>query len=353
MGIRDELKSAVLQLNDNSLRPNHFEELALEIFRFQASSNFTYKEYLSFLRVNPLLINRLDKIPFLPIQFFKHHKIITDAAPTQMVFESSGTTGDITSKHFVSDLPFYEYLSQKIFEQFYGPLNDFHILALLPSYLERNNSSLVYMVQSFIYRTFSRESGFYLKNTSELLQKLRQLSNQNSKRKVLLIGVTFALLDLAESGEDLSCTTSLKDRLVVMETGGMKGRRKELLREEVHEILTGAFGVEKIHSEYGMTELLSQGYSKGDGVFELPKTMKVLLREINDPFKIIPTFNMPSLINKEIVRGGINVVDLANIDSCSFIETQDLGAYNTDSQSFSIIGRFDNSDVRGCNLMVV
>ncbi len=351
MGIRDELKSAVLQLNDNSIRPNHFEELALEVFRFQSSSNFTYKEYLRYLNVNPLKINRLEKIPFLPIQFFKHHKIISDAAPTQMIFESSGTTGSTTSKHYVSDLPFYEYVSQKIFEQFYGSLTDYHILALLPSYLERNNSSLVYMVQSFIYRTFSRESGFYLNNTNELLEKLRQL--QHSTRKVLIIGVTFALLDLAESEEDLSVIKNLQDRLIVMETGGMKGRRKELLREEVHQVLTNAFGVEKIHSEYGMTELLSQGYSRGDGIFELPKTMKILLREINDPFKIISTLKGISQKEINIVRGGINVIDLANIDSCSFIETQDLGAYNIDSQSFNIIGRFDNSDIRGCNLMVV
>lgn len=354
MGIRDELKSAVLQLNDNFLRPNYFEELALEVFRFQAIQNPVYNKYLNFLRVNPLEINRLDKIPFLPIQFFKHHRVTADNAPTQMIFESSGTTGDTTSKHFVSDLPFYEYISQKIFEQFYGPLTDYHIIALLPSYLERNNSSLVYMVQNFIYRTYSRESGFYLNNITELLEKLRQLSdNQQSNRKVLIIGVTFALLDLAESSENLAFIHKLKDKLVVMETGGMKGRRKELLREEVHEILTNAFGIEKIHSEYGMTELLSQGYSKGDGIFDLPRTMKVLLREINDPFKIIPTFSMPSFAERSIVRGGINVVDLANIDSCSFIETQDLGAYNTGNQSFSIIGRFDNSDIRGCNLMVV
>ena len=353
MSIRDELKSAVIQLGDTSVRPHDFEELALEIFRFQAATNFTYKEYLGLLNINTTKVTRLEKIPFLPIQFFKHHKIVSDAAPTQIVFESSGTTGDTTSKHLVSDLPFYEYISQRIFEQFYGSLSEFHILALLPSYLERNNSSLVYMVQSFIYRTYSRESGFYLKNTSELVQQLRQLSNQNSRRKVLLIGVTFALLDLAESGEDLSFMHNLKDRLIVMETGGMKGRRKELLREEVHKILTSAFGIEKIHSEYGMTELLSQGYSKGDGIFELPQTMKVLLREINDPFKIIPTINLPALGSKSIVRGGINVVDLANIDSCCFIETQDLGAYNTENQLFSIIGRFDNSDIRGCNLMVV
>lgn len=353
MSIRDQLKSAVLQLSDASVRPHDFEELALEIFRFQASTNYTYKEYLSFLNVNPTQVSRLEKIPFLPIQFFKHHKIVSDAAPTQVIFESSGTTGDTTSKHLVSDLPFYEYISQRIFEQFYGSLSEFHILALLPSYLERNNSSLVYMVQSFIYRTYSRESGFYLKNTSELIEQLRQLSNQNSKRKVLLIGVTFALLDLAESGEDLSFMEKLKDRLIVMETGGMKGRRKELLREEVHEILTSAFGIEKIHSEYGMTELLSQGYSKGDGIFELPQTMRVLLREINDPFKIISTVNYTNRSERELIRGGINVVDLANIDSCCFIETQDLGAYNTENQSFSIIGRFDNSDVRGCNLMVI
>ncbi|AFK02758.1 acyl-protein synthetase [Emticicia oligotrophica DSM 17448] len=351
MGIRDELKSAVLQLNDSSVRPHDFEELALEIFRFQAATNYTYKEYLAYLRVNPQQVSRIEKIPFLPIQFFKHHKIVSEGAPTQIIFESSGTTGDTTSKHLVSDLPFYEYISQRIFEQFYGPLNEFHILALLPSYLERNNSSLVYMVQSFIYRTYSRESGFYLKNTQELLQQLRLLSKQQSKRKVLLIGVTFALLDLAESGEDLSCMKDLKKRLIVMETGGMKGRRKELLREEVHEILTSAFGIEKIHSEYGMTELLSQGYSKGDGIFELPNTMRVLLREINDPFKIISTVNYSQKNEKTLIRGGINVIDLANIDSCCFIETQDLGAYNTENQSFSIIGRFDNSDIRGCNLM--
>jgi phenylacetate-coenzyme A ligase PaaK-like adenylate-forming protein len=354
MGIRDELKSAVLQLNSHSLRPNDFEELALEVFRFQATHNPIYNKYLAFLRINPLEIKRLDKIPFLPIQFFKHHKIIADNAPTQIIFESSGTTGEATSKHLVSDLPFYEYVSQKIFEQFYGPLTDYHILALLPSYLERNNSSLVYMVQSFIYRSFSRESGFYLNNTHELLEKLRQIAdNQHTNRKILLIGVTFALLDLAESGENLSFMHALKDRLVVMETGGMKGRRKELLREEVHKILTTAFGVEKIHSEYGMTELLSQGYSKGDGVFELPKTMKILLREINDPFKIISTLNVSSLNKRKSIRGGINVIDLANIDSCSFIETQDLGAYNVDNQLFSVIGRFDNSDIRGCNLMVI
>jgi hypothetical protein len=354
MGIRDELKSAVLQINDNSQNPHTFEELALEIFRFQAFANPVYKEYLGFLRIDPQKINRLEKIPFLPIQFFKHHKIITDNAPTQMVFESSGTTRQNTSKHYVSDLPFYEHISQKIFEQFYGPITDYHILALLPSYLERNNSSLVYMVQSFIYRSYSRESGFYLDDTADLLKRLRQLSeNAQTHRKVLLIGVTFALLDLVEHEKDLDFLSGFNDRLIVMETGGMKGRRKELLREEVHEILTSHLPVQRIHSEYGMTELLSQGYSKGDGVFQLPETMKILLREINDPFKIISTQFRSDIAEETTIRGGINVIDLANIDSCSFIETQDLGAWQVNSQQFSVIGRFDNSDIRGCNLLVI
>lgn len=349
MTIRDELKSAVLQL-DNAY---DFDDLALEVFRFQAEMNPVYNEYLRNLRVNPQTINRIDKIPFLPIQFFKYHKVISENAPTQMIFESSGTTErQLTSKHFVSDLPFYEFISHKIFEQFYGHLTDYHILALLPSYLERTNSSLVYMVQSFNYRTFSLESGFYLNNTHELVEKLQTLTKkQESHRKVLLIGVTFGLLDLAESGYDLSFLKEFSEKLIVMETGGMKGRRKELLREEVHEILTKAFYVDKIHSEYGMTELLSQGYSKGDGIFELPNTMRIFLREINDPFKLLPTYRTNYPFTENSSRGGINVIDLANIDSCSFIETQDLGQM-VDNQTFKVIGRFDNSDVRGCNLMI-
>ncbi len=346
MTIRDELKSAVLQLNTPSVTPNAFEELSLEVFRFQASTNEIYKEYLSYLGIRTHEVNRLEKIPFLPIQFFKNHRILSDDAIPQITFESSGTTGSTPSKHLVSDLPFYEYLSQKIFEQFYGPLTDFHILALLPSYLERNNSSLVYMVQNFIYRSYSQESGFYLNNTTELVQKLKKLASTN--RKILLIGVTFALLDLAESEEDLSFLEQIKDKLIIMETGGMKGRRKELLREEVHQILRQSLYVSHIHSEYGMTELLSQGYSRGEGIFEAPSSMKILLRDTNDPFKIL---NL-SQRNKQQIRGGINVVDLGNIDSCSFIETQDLGAIDTQDHSFKVIGRFDNSDIRGCNLML-
>ncbi len=349
MNLRDELKSAVLHICTHKTDAYTFDELALEIFHFQATQNPIYRQYLSYLRINPQKINRIDKIPFLPIQFFKNHRIVSDNAPTQLIFESSGTTGQITSKHHISDLPFYELISQQIFEQFYGFLSEYHILALLPSYLERNNSSLVYMVQSFIYKSYSQQSGFYLNNTNELVEKLEQIvDNKQDKRKILLIGVTFGLLDLVESNFDFSFLQNQKDRLIVMETGGMKGRRKELLREEVHKILTERLFVNQIHSEYGMTELLSQGYSKGEGVFELPSTMKIVLRDINDPFSTPKT----TFESKISARGGINVIDLANIDSCCFIETQDLGN-QIDNNHFSIIGRFDNSDIRGCNLMVI
>lgn len=350
MLINNEFKSAVLQL-----KSQNFEDLALEIFNYQASQNPTYRSYLQHLHVKVSSIKRADKIPCMPIQFFKKHAVVSGNVPTQMVFESSGTTGDVTSKHFMSDLPFYETISQKIFEDFYGPLTDFHILALLPSYLERNTSSLVYMVQSFIYRSYSQESGFYLKNTKQLLRRLKELlTNKQDTRKILLIGVTFALLDLAESEADLSFIAENAHRLVVMETGGMKGRRKELLREEVHEILTKAFGINKIHSEYGMTELTSQGYSKGDGVFELPANMRIYLREVNDPFSYLPSFSVgDGYVAERGKTGGINVIDLANIDSCCFIETQDLGNFMPNYQAFKIAGRFDNSDIRGCNLMVL
>jgi hypothetical protein len=231
----------------------------------------------------------------------------------------------------MSDLPHYERVAKHIFEAFYGPLEEWTILALLPSYLERNNSSLVYMVNGFLKHA-GPESGFYLRNTEALLQKVAQLKGQ----KILLIGVTFALLDLAEAGNaDLS-------GCVVMETGGMKGRRKEMLREELHEVLTQAFGVATIHSEYGMTELTSQGYSKGGGLFDLPPWMRVQLRDINDPF---------SPEHRPARPGGVNVIDLANIDTCCFIETQDLGRMQ--GAQLEILGRFDYADIRGCNLMVI
>lgn len=351
MNIKDELKAAVISLSEND---RNFEPLALEIFKFQAEQNPVYKAYLKNLGIKPSKVSHLEKIPCLPISFFKTHAVISGTSTIQHTFESSGTTGDVSSKHHIADLPFYEYLSAKTFEAFYGPLNDYHILALLPNYLERNNSSLVYMVQSFIYKSFSTDSGFYLDNIEELAQKLEQLVNQKeSKKKVLLLGVTFALLDLVEQ-----YTQHVKkpENLLIMETGGMKGKRKELLREEVHKLLSTGFNVEKIHSEYGMTELLSQAYSKGDGWFKPSATMKILLREVNDPFVYLPSFklgNQTAAKRNYRKTGGINVIDLANIDSCCFIETQDLGNFSEDYQEFKVLGRFDNSDVRGCNLMTI
>ncbi len=348
MNLKDELKSAVLSLDNH---PLSFEKLAMEIFRYQAKENPIYQSYLKNLRIDLSKIDRIQKIPFLPISFFKNHPVISGNVATQHIFESSGTTGQITSRHYIHDLPFYEFLSLKTFEKAYGPVTDYHILALLPGYLERSNSSLVYMVQSFIYKSYSTESGFYLKNTRELKNKLHELLMEGN-RKILLIGVTFALLDLAAENK-LPLTDT--DKLIVMETGGMKGRRREMLREEVHSELKRTFGVKEIHSEYGMTELLSQAYSKGEGFFDMPATMRILLREVNDPFSYLPSFplgNEDPEQRKYGKTGGINVIDLANVDSCSFIETQDLGSFSEDYSQFRILGRFDNSDVRGCNLMV-
>ncbi|MFT4033162.1 MAG: acyl transferase [Siphonobacter sp.] len=323
-----------------AVQPNTFTDLALEIFQYQATQNPVYQSYLSHLKIKPESIREFLEIPFLPIEFFKSHSILTGPVEPKVTFASSGTTGQVTSQHLVADPDFYDAISEQIFKEFYGPLNQFHILALLPSYLERSNSSLVHMVRHFIIKTQSDYSGFYLHNTTDLLEQLRYL-RAHSTRKVLLIGVTFALLDLAEQ-TDLSFLEGFEN-LIIMETGGMKGRRRELLREELHEILTRAYHVPAIHSEYGMTELLSQGYSFGEGIFQLPPSMQLIIRDVNDPF----TYWQPGSRK----AGGINVIDLANIDSCSFIETKDLGNY-TEAGTFRVLGRFDNSDIRGCNLMV-
>jgi hypothetical protein len=350
--IRNTLRQQIIEL-----KPEGFTDLALQIFRFQASHNPVYSQYLSNLKTDITQVRQLTEIPFLPIQFFKHHPIETSQLPAPVVtFESSGTTQTkelrstgaeiVTSRHSLFDETLYTSVSTRIFEQQYGPLNNYHILALLPSYLERNNSSLVYMLDHFIKTTDSDYSGFYLNNTAEMLERLRYLSANPDGRKILLMGVTFALLDLAESGADLSFLPDMKE-MTIMDTGGMKGRRKELLREEVHDILTSRFVAESIHSEYGMTELLSQGYSTGEGVFTPGYTMQVLLRDVNDPFSVYD-HNLASS-----KTGGINVIDLANIDTCSFIETQDLGRFGTEPHSFYVMGRFDNSDIRGCNLMVL
>lgn len=331
-----QLKASVLTVNSEN-----FDALALDIFRFQAQNNITYAKYLKNLQVDVSTLQSIQDIPFLPIEFFKTQSILTGDIEPKVIFESSGTTGQNTSRHLVADPAFYLQIAEQIFEKFYGKLSDFTILALLPSYLERNNSSLVYMVEHFIQQSKSPDSGFYLNNYQELGATMQRISTENPDKKILLIGVTFGLLDFAEAGLNLSFLQDFNN-LIVMETGGMKGRRKELLREEVHEILTKAFVVDKIHSEYGMTELLSQGYSLGEGIFDLPASMKILLRDVNDPFNV-----------KNQSRGGINVIDLANVDSCSFIETKDLGSFVTGNQQFSVLGRFDNSDIRGCNLMIM
>jgi hypothetical protein len=336
------ISSAFLKNKVLHVTPETFDALALEIFHYQAQNNPVYQAYLTHLKRDIQSISRIEEIPFLPIEFFKTQEVLSGQVVAETIFESSGTTGQTTSRHLVADPAFYLQIAEQIFERFYGKLHDFQVLALLPSYLERSNSSLVYMVEHFIRQSGSEQSGFYLHNYEELITALRDAMANPAIKKVLLMGVTFGLLDFAELGYDLSFLTN-SDKLIVMETGGMKGRRKELLREEVHAILTEAFHVNAIHSEYGMTELLSQGYSYGKGVFDLPPSMKILLRDVNDPFSLVPTGGR---------SGGINVIDLANIDSCAFIETKDLGTFIPNSQQFSVLGRFDNSDVRGCNLMV-
>ena len=313
---------------------NEFEQFALEIFQFQAQHNTVYKEFLFHLKTDVLAIKTLKDIPFLPIQFFKTHQIVSSQQPIQKTFLSSGTTGMQQSKHLVTDVAIYEESFRKGFEYFYGNVEEYTILALLPSYLERDGSSLIYMVDDLIRQSKKPKSGFYLNNLEELARNLVELDEKGEK--VLLIGVSFALLDLVEA-----YNFELKNT-IIMETGGMKGRRKELIREELHAILCDGFGVEKIHSEYGMTELLSQGYSKGVGIFECPPWMKILTRDTEDALTILP----------EGKSGGINVIDLANINSCSFIATQDLGKTYSNN-TFEVLGRFDNSDIRGCNLLLL
>ncbi|MCF6181832.1 acyl transferase [Lutibacter sp.] len=314
---------------------NHvdFEKVSVEIFQFQATHNLVYKSFLNYLKIDIKNVKKLSQIPFLPIQFFKSHKILSSKNNVTEVFLSSGTTGMQQSKHYVTDIELYEQSFKKGFEYFYGNIANYTVLALLPSYLEREGSSLIYMVNALIKDSKKKESGFYLHNLKELATKLKNLDKVNEK--VLLIGVSYALLDLIEFQK-----FKLKNT-VIMETGGMKGRRKEMIREELHQILREGFGVKTIHSEYGMTELLSQAYSKGNGIFECPPWMKILIRDTEDALTLLPKGK----------SGGINVIDLANINSCSFIATQDLGKIHPNN-TFEVLGRFDNSDIRGCNLMV-
>lgn len=311
-----------------------FEKIALKVFRFQYEKNLVYQEFCAFLKTDVSKVKTLQQIPFLPIQFFKSHEVVSNSNQIQQTFTSSGTTGAITSKHLVTDVSLYEQSYRKGFSQFYGNIKDYVVLALLPSYLERKGSSLIYMVEDLINSTKNPESGFYLHNHDELIQKLIHLDNAG--QNVILIGVTYALLDLIEHQK-----FNLKNT-IIMETGGMKGKRKEMIREELHLKLCAGFGVKVIHSEYGMTELLSQAYSLGNGVFECPSWMQILIRDTEDALTYVT----------DEKTGGINVIDLANINSCSFIATQDLGKKNPNN-SFEVLGRFDNSDIRGCNLMVI
>jgi len=315
-----------------------FEKIALKVFRFQYENNLVYREFCDFLKTDVQKVKSLEQIPFLPIQFFKSHQVVSNDSgalgPIQEIFTSSGTTGMVTSKHFVTDVSLYEESYRQGFSQFYGNIEDYVVLALLPSYLEREGSSLIYMVEDLIQMTNNPESGFYLHNHKELIEKMTRLDN--SGQNVILIGVTYALLDLIEKHPFQLQNT------IIMETGGMKGKRKEMIREELHEQLCQGFGVTAIHSEYGMTELLSQAYSLGNGLFECSSWMQILVRDTEDALTYVSAGK----------TGGINVIDLANINSCSFIATQDLGKKNPNN-SFEVLGRFDNSDIRGCNLMVI
>lgn len=311
-----------------------FEQKCLSVFRQQARQNPTYREFIRLLGRSPEQVRKIRDIPFLPIEFFKTRRVLSSTDEVEATFTSSGTTGSVPSRHLVTDLSLYEQSFRRGFELFYGSPRKYIILALLPSYLEREGSSLVYMADSLIRSSGSEESGFYLSELEELAGKLEEL--EESGRTVLLLGVSYALLDLA------SLRRFRLKNTIVMETGGMKGRRKEMVREELHNELKKGFGVSEIHSEYGMTELLSQAYSKGEGLFRCPPWMKVLIRDPEDPLSYLDTGR----------TGGVNIIDLANLNSCSFIATQDLGR-TSETGGFEIVGRFDHSDIRGCNLMAV
>ncbi|CAN5404959.1 acyltransferase [soil metagenome] len=314
----------------------NFNRVALDIFQFQYQHNQVYQQFCNALHVNPASITEINQIPFLPVAFFKTHTITTSLFEPAAIFESSGTTQTINSKHFVKDIVLYEESFNAAFRLFYGDPKDWCIIALLPSYLERNNSSLVMMADKLIEQSAHPQSGFYLHDLEKLNDTIARLESQ--QQKTLLLGVTFALLDFAEQYPmHLQYTT-------IMETGGMKGRRKEMTRQEVHDILCSSFKVGVIHSEYGMTELLSQAYSAGHGIFSCPPWMKVLVREEDDPLTVLSA-------NKEnMVSGAVNAIDLANIYSCSFIATDDAAKLYPD-ESFEILGRLDHSDIRGCSLL--
>jgi len=310
-----------------------FDQLALEIFDYQVRNCEVYARFVQNLGIDIRKIKNPDSIPYLPIEFFKSHIINCSKSEPDIIFSSSGTTGQIQSRHYVKDIEFYIQSYRTAFNLFYGDISKYTILALLPTYLEREGSSLIYMVNDLIGSSQNPKSGYFLDNHDILKRTLEQL--KTSKTPTILIGVTYALMDFAENN-------SIEfPELIVMETGGMKGKRREILRTELHEVLCEGFGVPLIHSEYGMTELLSQAYSKGSGIFQTPPWMKIKIRDTNDPLTLLGFES----------SGGLNIIDLANVHSCSFIATQDLGKCYPDG-SFEVLGRFDHSDIRGCNLLV-
>jgi len=320
----------IFRINDRET----FRAAALEVFNYQTKHTPVYREYLSTLRADPSRVKEPEEIPFLPVEFFKSHRVLEEGKEPEVAFESSGTTGTAPSRHFVADAGLYGESFMRGFRHLYGDPEQYCILALLPSYLERKSSSLVYMMDHLIRHSAHPDSGFYLDQFAALSEILH--ARNRDKHPTLLVGVSFALLDLAERHP-----LRLGRNVTVMETGGMKGRRREMVRSELHRRLKEAFGLSSIHSEYGMTEMLSQAYSKGEGLFYAPPWMKILIRDPNDPFSLLPPGQ----------SGGINVMDLANVHSCSFIATGDLGKIHEDG-SFEVLGRYDSSDIRGCNLLV-
>ncbi len=309
-----------------------FELRAIELFHLQYEHNLIYRKFVDTLGIHTDQIISVDKIPFLPVSFFKNHKVVSGTKPTQLIFESSGTTDQFRSKHHVPDSVIYKESILRSFRIFFGEPADYAFVALLPGYNKRQNVSLIYMVDQLITWSEHPLSGYY-NSHDDLIKALNE--TEHLKQKTILIGVTYALLDLIEK------KSFHLEHTMVMVTGGMKGKREEITREELHEILCKGFGVEKIYSEYGMTELLSQAYSKGDGIFRSPEWMRVLIRDIYDPFSFLENGK----------SGGVNIIDFANLNSCAFIATDDIGKMNADG-SFEIQGRLDGAEIRGCNQMI-
>jgi len=323
-----------LVLKNNNISKNNFDAIALKTFRFQAENCTVYKKYLTLLNINQERVNNIKEIPFLPISFFKSHKIKSFKGKSDIVFSSSGTTGLNTSKHYVKDKSIYIKNSLNAFVNFYGNPSEYVFLALLPNYLERKGSSLIFMVKELIKNSRIKRNSFFIKNYDLLFKKIIKYNNTN--QKVILLGVSYALLDFSEKHK-----IKLSDNFIIMETGGMKGKSKDITRQELHKKLCHNFSIKNIHSEYGMTELLSQAYSNGNGVFQCPTSMRIFIRDLYDPFCLVENGK----------SGAINIIDLANYYSCSFIATDDTGIKHND-KSFEVTGRIDNAQIRGCNLLI-